>query len=425
MPISLSELDISNGYDLTVIGNGPTGAALACSLKAINPKLRICTLDQRLETGRKHGLIIQKESISKLIKILNKELKVATSEQDTTQIKELKQEFESWKKKRFMRTNEIEERLTALAEKMNIAVVRDKLCKITPDNLDELLEGDLEVDEEEGVNEEQNKLKQIFQQSRLIIGADGAHSAIREKVMKDKLVGEKTYQYVVELKYQTDGRTKPRGWFSAIFKPFGGFVDFESMSRRRQEEQKPATLHIFVDKETYEEFRETDENGEVIGNFKNPWSFDAIEAKAADNEKVRRVFRNIKTNLNRVTNQNRKFDDVKISTLKLEVYQSKKSVKNYKDKNFLIIGDANSGLILQEGYNKALEETAACVQAVTTYFQNNVGKEDKSKAPSSLKKYQTQARQIYKRKITKIKRKNFAIRFSKTVVNVANAVKIK
>lgn len=366
-------------FDVVVFGAGPVGITTACALKAMNQNLRICVLDKRPEPQRNHGLNIRRDSVSKINEILDEAFFSPTA--NVSDIKELKRIFANWNEN-FIRTNKIENDLAKTAARMGVEVVRDKECEINENYLNQRV-----------TRNSNYTMYKIIRSAMVLIGADGSHSIVRKTVMKDKLADEKTLQYLIELKYQTEGKVTPRSWWEGSIEGSKcGNLDIESMNRKKCEEKKPVTLHIFVDKATYDLFRET-QNGKMKGVFGNSWSLNEIKERAKKNPKIKRVYQTFRRHLNGIEKRGGQCYEEKISTLEMRIYRSKNAVKKYKDKYVLLAGDSNSGMILERGFNKGLKEASLCAQAVSTFFTNRTAAK---KMPKEFIRYQKETRAIFK-----------------------------
>lgn len=106
---------------------------------------------------------------------------------------------------------------------------------------------------------------------------------------------------------------------------------------------------------------------------------------------------------------------MKITTLELSIYRSKKSVKYYHGKPFLLVGDANSGMILQRGYNKGIKEAIHCAKAIDGYFTSS--SKSTKKIPKALNAYQKEVRRIFDEEKRKTEQKNFFLKIANYAVN--------
>lgn len=376
-------------YDVVVAGAGPIGITTACTLKSINKNLKICVIDKRPKPARDHGLSIKGDSVRTIIKILNHSMSYQKDLVDENHVKELRKIFNNWRNS-FVRTSTIENVLATTATQMGIDVFRDKIYEVYADKLNALLEPGEQKEFPDGPK----SLRSILQNAPVIIAADGAHSVFRQAVIGNKLRDYKILQYVIELKYQTDGNAKPRKPIEGSFdSSYSGFVNFENMNKKKTEDKKPVTYHIFVDKETYDDFRVVEKDGQLKGVYGNSWTLKEIELRKEENKRIQKVYRAFTHELKQVSRRGGNCYEEKISTIELSYYINEESVKIYKGKKIIFSGDSNSGMILERGYNKGLKEAGLCAKTVSAIFQNK--KVFINSMPSEFLEYQEQVRQIF------------------------------
>jgi 2-polyprenyl-6-methoxyphenol hydroxylase-like FAD-dependent oxidoreductase len=390
--------------DVVYIGAGPVGISSACALKALNPSLKIAVLDKRPVATRTHGLKVEKDSIRVISKMLKEALKSAENPEHKQRVEKLRNQFLAWKKQ-FVKTNDIEAKIAEIAKEMGIIVIRD--AELAPELTAEKLPGLISP-----VGEADSEAKKALRSAKVIVGADGAHSEVRKAFMKDEKVHAQTLQYVVELKYQTDGSARPMNPAAAKMAAYEqGSLAFHGMNRRPQEAPKPATLHIFVDEDTVNLLRTPDPaTGKPRGNAQAPWSLEALKAQSKTEPKLRRLYKTLKRNLKAAEKSGGTCKDEKIATLDLTIYRSAESVVQQNGKTILLTGDSNSGMVLQRGFNKGLKEAALAAQAINQHFK----KPDESQKP--FEKYQRRTRRIFASERRNALFKNFWINIANRIV---------
>lgn len=393
-------------YDVVIFGAGPVGITCAATLKALNRKLNICVLDKRPESTRNHGLNIRADSVAKIQEVLDQALKSSDPFVDQKSIKELQKIFQNWKN-HFIRTSTIETDLAKQAGLMGIHVLRGSEYGIKAEEFETLLDPSPAP---HPLTDNQKRIKDLLLDAQVLIGADGSHSDARKGIMgkkitnpnthqtviEDQLRDKETLQYLIELKYQTNGKAVPREIFEASMELSKcGHFDVESMNKNQNQATKPVTLHIFVDKDTFDRFRQKDHQGNLKGVFGNSWSLKEIQDLAKTDEKVKKVYLNFKKHLKGIQARGGSCEQEQISTLEMSIYRSEESVKQYKGKSVLLMGDANSGMVLERGFNKGLKEAALGAQAVSNYFKENEGSAPSDKIPHLFTVYQEKVRQIF------------------------------
>ena len=413
--------NLNANYDVVIVGAGPVGITTAASLKAMNKDLKICVIDKRPDPTRNHGLNIKSDSVKKIIQTLEQALNSPESNSNKADVISLKAKFSSWSNN-FIRTNTIEDELAGIARAMGVDVLRQEDYAVKQDNLDQLLEGPTE-------NEQPTELQRIFSAAKVIIGADGSHSEIRKKVMNDQKTDLKTLQYLVEVKFQTNSVAKPRGYAEASsVASVDGDMGFESMNRRNAGEAKPVTFHTFVEQHVFDQIRLKDDEGKVIkGDAQHAYTVDEFRARGHENIALKDISKRIHRYI-----QNYDYDnfDHKISTLEMSIFKSEESYKKYKGRFFLLAGDANSGMVLERGFNKGLKEGALCAKAVSDYFNRTKAAEqneqvdsmeviplvEEEEKPVEFENYQRKVDKIFKKEKKTAFFKNSIIQFFRKIL---------
>lgn len=307
-------------FDVIVIGAGPIGIVTACSLKAIDDKLKICVVDKRPVPVRNHGLKINADSVLAIKGILDKYLHRESS--NAKNIQELQTIFEGWKDN-FIRTNQIENELGKVASGMGIIVLRDKQYEVTVSNFQDLC----------SESENEDELSAIFRNAPIIIGADGSHSVVRQVAMDNKFSHKEVLRHVVELKFQSPGETRPRGYKEASSASIKhGTLNFETMSHDLNSDTKPVTLHIFVDENTYNDLRIVGDDDKMKGVFGNPWNFSELQKLSETNYNIKCVYDQIKAYFDKIEMRHGWYYNEQITTLSMEVYRSERSAVKFHDK---------------------------------------------------------------------------------------------
>lgn len=393
--------------DVVYIGAGPVGISSACALKALNPSLKIAVLDKRPTATRTHGLKVEKDSIAAINKTLKEALKSAESPEHKQQVEKLRNQFLAWRRQ-FVKTNDIETKIGEIAKEMGITIIRDAglAQELTSDNLPRML------------SQSESEAQKMLNSAKVIVGADGAHSEVRKAFMNDKKVHNQTLQYVVELKYQTDGNARPMNKGAAkMVASHAGVIAFHGMNRNPQEEPKPATLHLFVDRKTVELLRTIDpKTGKARGNAQSPWALAELKDRSQTEPQLKRLYKTLKRNIQAAEKTGGTCKNEKIATLDLTIYRSSTSVVHEQGKTILLTGDSNSGMILQRGFNKGLKEAALAAEAIHRHF--NKPEEMKK----TFEKYQRRTHRIFASERRKALFKSFWINMANRVVKTASKI---
>ncbi len=392
---------------IVIVGAGPVGITTACVLKATNPNLHITVLDKRADPKRKHGLSIDSGSIAKI----NSLLTASTNEQAAN----LHGILANWSG-HFVRTNDIETTLAKLAKSMGVEVLRDATYELEKGNLKKALT----AKEHTGLSQKIKNLQPILKAASVIIAADGAHSVLRDE-LSIGLTDEKTLKYMVELKYQTKGSARPQNPKEAMYQSSKtGHITFESVNRHTTTEDKPATYLVFVDKATYKSLRIKDDSQKLKGVYGNAWSLKELETLGKNNPLCQSVHNTMTRYLQSLPKQQGSYSEGAIATVKLKVYRNEKSAALYQGKPVVFVGDANSGLVLQRGFNKGLKEVALCVQAVSKFLTSP--QSPQNSLPKEFLDYQQASLALFKDELSSIYFKDKAIDVAQSCATASSTV---
>ena len=222
---------------------------------------------------RNHGLKINSDSVEKIQQTL---LKV----NDCGDVQRLNGIFKGWSGQ-FIRTVKIEEDLAREAQSMGVTVLRGPEYEVKEGEFNALCDG----------TSENETLQKIFRCAKIIIGADSAHSIVRKVAMQNVLAEEEVLRYLAELKYQTNGSTQPRSYLSASSAAVQhGTLSFESMNKTNNNNSKPVTLHVFIDKPIFDALRPTDSDGNLKGVYGNSWTLAELAVEAKKDTNINKIY---------------------------------------------------------------------------------------------------------------------------------------
>ncbi len=370
-------------YDVAIVGAGPAGAGYAAMLKAIDPERSVCVVDTRAETRRSYSLSVAKDSIAAIHKVLEDNLQYI---RDPVQVRQFMAEIKLWQGSDIS-AQKIEEKLGEWAKRFGVTITRKVKYKeaLTAQEIDKLLSSQ----EDARLTEEQRELRGYFRQALVIIGAAGAHCPVRQRYMNggdaEKRVEVQNMQYFIEMKYQTDGKTKRRN----IAKVFKGSscegVGFETMPR---DDNKPkfATIHFFVGQTTYDAFSQATD--------KTPWDLERLQDEACQNPIVENMARKIAHYLEGLIYRGGTCIQPKIKRLPITIYRSAEVVKVHEGRVIVEVGDALSGAVFARGVNKALKEAARLAQHTRDFFHSGKPIEE-GRVPEAFRTYETEVLQIF------------------------------
>lgn len=365
---------------ITIVGAGPVGLLLACLLARHHT---VTILDKRTQSTRAHSLSISSETIA----VINDYIVNAST--DLVQLRDLLIEWSTHP----VNTIEIESELSIIAVDLGVIIRR-------------------------GV--EVNSLNDI--EDSVIIGADGARSRIRSLVFGDEFVDQHNVQYMVQLKYQTPGGTKPRLPVSAASYSFiNGLsgsdmvIDFESLAPISDVLRKPGTLHIPVSETVYNLL-----TVEGRGTFTNPWTIE--ELSAMDHHKIAKLVRIINRYEFSLKWRGGWFEDARVTAIPLNIYRAPDVVR-LLDNNTLVMlcGDSSSGLVFERGLNKGWLEAVKCAESLMVNYE--LSQEDRAAELSlSLAQYSQYCITLYESERDKVLIKHNKIVSANKSVSTAGIV---
>lgn len=274
---------------IAIVGGGPVGLWTASQIKIRSPNAEVTVYEKHPSYQRTHPLVISHSSLS-------------GTPQDA-RIQEVVQGFMASKphgifwKSSTISTKKIEEDLDALALKVGV-----KINKNSP------IEDCTKLD------------------AQIVIGADGAHSHVREKIFDEIGSLRKQLNHIVEVKYLIQGEGRK---LSLIQKSKESSLVEEHVSAQNDEGNTPITLRFFVTPTQYEALQDA--------TFKNPYTLDLLPPSLKKKVLKRLALRSTKLKEVRVANSE------KITAIPLGTYSASSFVKT-ADKIYCLVGDAAFGV---------------------------------------------------------------------------------
>ncbi len=315
--------------DVVIVGAGPVGLFTAIEMKLLNPALKIKILDRNNEYTRHHILKLEEESLVN---------------SNTYKSYEAVRKLNG-----FVPTSEIESTFLKIAQELNIKI--ETGVKVTDS-------------------------KELFNQyptAHTIIGADGAHSAVRKQLFDDKKIVDTNLQYIVEIKYKAKETVSRLS--NLVYGPALGQVPHLVSENVGKEKDgvTPVSLFIFVDEATYKEIRETP------------------NAKLSDlhptTNNMRKLLNTIRPwlSLRRAAlNENIIEDSEKINGVALSVYQSECFAKEINEKRVYLVGDAAAAVPYFRALNAGLIAATVTAQKIATAGANSPDLESLNKQLAEL-----------------------------------------
>lgn len=294
-----------NDPDVVFVGAGPVGLYTAIQAKLYNPALKILMIDRHQEYKRTHGLLIDKTSYN--------------GSHPDGRLQDILKDLHG-----FTPTAVIEQKFKQLANELGIEFEYKKI-----DNIDHLASQ--------------------YHTAHSIVGADGAKSSVRQQIFNNELAVQETLQYIVEVKYQVQGKTKkfPINQLKNVSTEVEHLVQ-ENVGKERNG-QSPVSLFVFVNAATAAALQKDgaipmgdytaeklknsqDANIQELANTVLPW----LSYRAERRKEIRVA------------------GSQKIAVVELKTYQSKAAVGNKDGKRYVLIGDALMGMPYFRALNAGL-----------------------------------------------------------------------
>jgi 2-polyprenyl-6-methoxyphenol hydroxylase-like FAD-dependent oxidoreductase len=301
--------------DILIVGAGPVGLFTAIELKSRNPSLNIKIIDKYNEYSRDHILRIEKESLVNSI---------------TYQLYPEVQKLHG-----FVRTLDIENTFLTIAKKLNITVETGTT-----------------------ITDPQAFLAQ-HPKAHTLIGADGARSIVRTRLFDDKKIVDRNLQYIVEIKYKTNGPTSRLP--NNIYGPALGQVHHlvsENVGKEKNG-MTPVSLFTFVDEETFNEIRKTP-NAKLSD----------LQPKSKQMMNLLNTIRPWLSLRRSALNEELITDSEKINGVALSVYQSACFAKKINEKRVYLVGDAAAGVPYFRALNAGLISATLTAEKIATADKN-------------------------------------------------------
>lgn len=302
--------------DIVFVGGGPVALWTAINTKMQNSKLKIVVLEKYTEYKRIHNLFIESASLktdisSPLLDGLIRELK----------------------KHKVISTMTLESKLAELAEKVGVAILKNREISNPKEDL------------------------KPFTLAKVIVGADGAHSIMRQQVTGEDAVKSFLYQkelhYIADLTYPEV--KSPIGFFEKISvnSAVGNFI-YEIHSNKA----KKTTLRTFIDAHSFAKMKQATRK-----TPENVYSDVVVET-------VRQEFlRFLKTKYGSKLDD---FIDLKaatVTTTMLGTYISKKMVKHENGQTWCLVGDAAFGVPFFKSLNNGLVSGTRLAKIIAASFE--------------------------------------------------------
>lgn len=304
--------------DVVIIGGGPVGLWTAVQVKKRRPEAHVRVYERYAEYQRSHILRLENFSMNVYAKKNGDEAEAAFLQEVLGE--KLANSFKAAAGAGtvFIRTNDLEHALKEHARALGIETVLRR------------------IDTPQQAMDENPSCKTF-------IAADGAHSKMRTALLGEEAVTDYPMQYVVEIKYQAEGRAGTLDFLGDQYKAnklLSNMV-FEYVGREK-EGKTPVTLRFFVDADTY--------GGIPQAGFKDPLAVNDARLPAALRQDIK-TYMNIRAEkAGEVYAQG----SAKLSKLTLSVYSAKKFAVVKEGRGWFIVGDAAMGVPYFRALNAGL-----------------------------------------------------------------------
>lgn len=302
------------GTDVLCIGAGPVGLWTAIQLKLYCPKVRIKLFEKYPTYQRKHLLRLDHSSF------------IGAHPDDRLQ--SLLQTLPH-----NVLTTDIEEKFLKLAKELGIEVVQRNITR-------------------------PSKLVKEYPDARYIIGSDGAHSVVRQKIFSDNKSKEEDLNYVLDFRYEIGGVAKPLHQYNQALRLLGytNHLVLEIVGKPTPEGNSPVTLRLFLTKKEYDALKDK-------ATFKHPLSLkDDMPQDVRDTLTV--WLKGRKKFLNETPSQSQE----KITVVRLGNYVSHGFVKHRGHADYVLVGDAAFGVPYFRSLNNGLICGTQLASALATNF---------------------------------------------------------
>jgi 2-polyprenyl-6-methoxyphenol hydroxylase-like FAD-dependent oxidoreductase len=395
--------------DIVIVGGGPIGYAQAMGFKKLNPGLKIVVLEKYPEFKRKHTLVMQPKQLKKLIDAI-----------DAQDDPDLKQLLVTLRKNPHIRTNALQEKFKKIAEAAGVETVittveeKDKEGKpVEGKTIDELVLG---------------------YKPKLIVGADGTHSVINEKLFPKNNQISHEVDFAMQIRYEIEGDAdSEESWKKRIefYQDLArrGLVATPQIGRPDPKTGKtPITVQLIIPKEDYQALTKLKASaGTPLVPFADNLENDEERTKETQRfNKVPKHLRSfitnhiesvIKTSENPIDR-----NSIRISVNELPASRAKQVFTEYKGAYVSLNGDAGLGLSYFKGLNSGLEALAQYFKKMKSSIEGNLN--DKELLGRNLSEYQDWFSPYADRKIEEVKQySNIKVKPARKVFKFVELVK--
>jgi len=341
-----------------VIGAGPVGSMMAAMIITLFPEQEVHVFDKYYTNVRGHGLDIHAATIQEMINILeeaknqtlmilvNKTLSAQKEKYYTTIVKRihsLKEHLVKEVSGQFIRTFKISEIMQKYCHKVGKGLVQFHLkSEITAEDLNILNDHSIIPS---------NEKQDILTNAEIIFGADGSHSGVRKTVFNETSdeVRKDVLTHLRESKLEMN--EKPNKFFDKLYRSVLPTIKSGQLHIWNQSIDGTATLHVFINKSTYDQLHVQDSNGTYKGTFANPYRR-LIDLPQALQDEIEKIVVDI------IDENKIHASTLKVTAIPMHVYKARQLIKMTGNKRIILVGDSGIGLVLARSANNGFYATA-------------------------------------------------------------------
>lgn len=351
---------------VVIVGAGPVGLYTAIQLKLYDPSIKIQILEKYAQYQRKHVVKIDKTSFK--------------DSHPDPKFQALLESLEGT-----VPTQKIEESLKEFASTLGIEIKNETVASC-------------------------EALVKNYPDADLFIGADGAHSIVRKEIFEDKK-SKQNLQYVAEVKYEVQGASRPLSLWSEAYDPLlkSNHLVVEQVGKKQENDKTCVSLRVFLDKKAFQTIKSA--------NFKNPYQWTSTDKQKMDSQLVQTIDVWLKER-EKILGDKIVDGSIKISGVKLNVYQSDEVVLEKHNKTWALVGDAAFGVPYFRSLNNGLVCANVLAKKIYSTLHNEQETVNKSflgikwqQKVSPLQKYSEKVNEVaqYESFIAKLKAKGLGV----------------
>lgn len=370
--------NINPRAQVVFVGGGPTALCTAIQAKLRNPKLIIDILEKHGTYQRSHVLILNPRSFKGMPTDLDHRFKAIIDRFIATPV---------------IPTNEIEDTLLDFAQKIGINICRNNHVTDPRD------------------------LRTRYPNARVIVGADGAHSTVRNTIFGNRMAIDKDLQFVIEVKYKVQGQGNrisfKEKWptlkaMGAIAQEYvGRVVSVTDSTTGQSRMETPVTMRLFINEKSYKKME--------AARARTPYSFTNANSLVDEVREHIRTWLGLRSDIIVPGSE-------KITVTRLGVYASERVALAELDPVtkieliWCLVGDAAFGVPFFRSLNNGLLESTELARQIVEYLDPQPSSIDslpslKSDLPGPFARYSQYVYRLRRWEIMVARIKSFLLDF--------------